>query len=241
MQQQKAHFLPYVQDIPFLKMLDLPQKAFVDLTDGFHAKVYLHQETITTRSVICDRVIIVTHGNAVVADVAKTPHLKPGESIGYTCIVSHRWMHLVTAHETVECIELPVKKYIAWLKAYDVYDKVYQWTMSLLHPNVSAYHPLFVEIEPCVASQQNVRMYPVNPTMKLMHFAARMNCSKPKKPPPTDVLLPRELSDSDEELPVAAIPSSPSFVSFSFDDDLVVEGESLMLFSQLITISHNFD
>eukprot|EP00759_Apiculatamorpha_spiralis_P023214 PhF_6_TR27119/c0_g1_i4/m.39519 len=26
MQQQKAHFLPYVQDIPFLKMLDLPQK-----------------------------------------------------------------------------------------------------------------------------------------------------------------------------------------------------------------------
>eukprot|EP00759_Apiculatamorpha_spiralis_P023211 PhF_6_TR27119/c0_g1_i1/m.39515 len=182
MQQQKAHFLPYVQDIPFLKMRDLPNHAYIDLTSRFMPKVYLHHDSITSRSELCDRVIIVIHGNAFIADENSSPALHVGESIGYACLVPHRWTRYICAHETVECIELPVQRYISWLRYYNVYDFVLHKTEVLMNPL------LFINehasVNDVVKTLSNPPTFPINHTMKHVQFASRHAREKFVQPEP---------------------------------------------------------
>eukprot|EP00759_Apiculatamorpha_spiralis_P051748 PhF_6_TR547/c1_g1_i1/m.498 len=169
LERQKANFINHVQHVPFVNLA--PREAVVELALQFKAKVYLHNEGITSHALLCDRIIIVTSGHAVVS--GQNTELVVGESIGWSCLGSHRWEHLVVAHETVEVIYLAYDTYKAWLVKYGLYHEVLMLTMSLLHPRVYAeFHSKAVEH---CRHLKNLSCFPVNTKPYFVRFATRVS------------------------------------------------------------------
>ncbi|CUG06172.1 cyclic nucleotide-binding protein, putative [Bodo saltans] len=101
--KQQKRYRPLIYQIPIIRQL-LEGEQINALSHLFEGRVYAAMDIVASKSDTCDRIIILTKGQ--VSFGVKGAEWAPGDSIGYTCLLQHRWSHSVVALQQTECIEL---------------------------------------------------------------------------------------------------------------------------------------
>jgi CRP-like cAMP-binding protein len=89
-------------------------------------------------------------------------YFAPGENIGATCVVTHRWSKMVVARSVTRVIELAKDDYVTALKRLGLYASVRRLVEALLFPNACGDPHLLLEAASAVANMQTVPTYPVS-------------------------------------------------------------------------------
>jgi hypothetical protein len=130
--QQQIRFRAFISSIPILGTY-LSVDQFTALSFLFEGRVYPTHSVILSKSAMCDRVIILTKGAVKFNDCKDEWGI--GESVGYTCLLPHRWALTAIAIEQCECIELSRKFLEAFLHDIGKYEEAKKISEALLYPN----------------------------------------------------------------------------------------------------------
>ena len=163
LQEQACKYNEWVRNTPLLCLLNLDlhlwELLMSDLSDAFTPRVSPKYTAVVSHSQLCDKLIIITAGKAMVRD--EDAEVVVGECIGFSCLIPHKWIAPVIAHESVECLELPCDTYRKILEKHGVYKKVLYYTKCMLHPVAMPKE----DVTYVLRSLQGIRtppLYPVN-------------------------------------------------------------------------------
>eukprot|EP01065_Artemidia_motanka_P026798 TRINITY_DN32034_c0_g1_i1.p1 TRINITY_DN32034_c0_g1~~TRINITY_DN32034_c0_g1_i1.p1 ORF type:complete len:1016 (+),score=219.08 TRINITY_DN32034_c0_g1_i1:389-3049(+) len=149
----KDALLRCIKACPVLMEVCTP-KTFADIRRALEPKCYSQRDHITSSSDICDRLLVMTRGRAVVQQNRheRKQFLHTGEFVGFTCLAEHRWLHAVVAQEACDVWELPRTKLAKILKQHGVLQKTLALIKALLQSD-----PLHA---PCDTTQATPRLFP---------------------------------------------------------------------------------
>eukprot|EP00759_Apiculatamorpha_spiralis_P038222 PhF_6_TR37584/c0_g1_i2/m.55762 len=128
--EQRSRYRDWGIRIPLLAAL-IPKSKLHDIILLFEPKVYRPMSVMCSTAHFCNKLIFLTAGNVRVGTNGK---FERGECIGYTCVLPHRWNDIVMSLNVVECLELDVKTFEAFLADCGVLDKVRGIVKKLLFP-----------------------------------------------------------------------------------------------------------
>eukprot|EP00756_Hemistasia_phaeocysticola_P060806 Hpha_TRINITY_DN4339_c0_g1::TRINITY_DN4339_c0_g1_i1::g.50017::m.50017 len=113
--------------------------CLADIRKALEPRCYGPRDYIISSSDICDRLLVLTRGKALVQQNLKPKRefLHAGEFIGFTCLAETRWLHGAVAQEACDGWELPRTKLAKILRAHGVLAKALDLTKQIItaHPN----------------------------------------------------------------------------------------------------------
>eukprot|EP01065_Artemidia_motanka_P021370 TRINITY_DN25543_c0_g1_i2.p1 TRINITY_DN25543_c0_g1~~TRINITY_DN25543_c0_g1_i2.p1 ORF type:complete len:1297 (+),score=390.72 TRINITY_DN25543_c0_g1_i2:55-3945(+) len=126
----------YILKIPLLRRV-LEKHMVQDLAALFQPCVYSAGDIICTKSEVVNRVIVLTRGKAQVHDGGpRRQHLAVGETIGFTCLLEHRWLHPVVAVSNVDIWAIDRDAYIRFLRQHGLWRDVLRMSALLMQPYI---------------------------------------------------------------------------------------------------------
>ena len=149
--------------IPLLENL-LALEHFNPLASLFEARVYLPMAVICSAAEQADRVVILTKGNVAVTKDGERKKWAPGEAVGYSCVVHHRWARTAVALDAAETIELPRALYCAFLRDAGAFEQVHDAILSMMFPDSGSKKDkkrAAKLLEKATAGRQTPLMFPV--------------------------------------------------------------------------------
>ena len=124
--------------IPLVQLFATPE-LWRDLRGLWRPRVLPAKQVVVSSADPCDRLILLISGTVKVRFANTTnreSYFHPGETIGYTCLVSHRWAQTLVAVTHCDAWELPREDFAAALRNHKIYHKVLGAAMQLVQPMV---------------------------------------------------------------------------------------------------------
>ena len=123
-----------VRSVPLLRDLLVNDTQVNELAALFTSRRIPATDMIVHASDTCDRLLCVTRGAARTVGTPTPYHLCIGDTIGFTCLLCHRWQHSVKAVEEVRVVELLRTKLYEYLQHHGLYSKMLELTIQLMQP-----------------------------------------------------------------------------------------------------------
>eukprot|EP01062_Namystynia_karyoxenos_P059742 TRINITY_DN51163_c0_g1_i1.p1 TRINITY_DN51163_c0_g1~~TRINITY_DN51163_c0_g1_i1.p1 ORF type:complete len:797 (+),score=206.21 TRINITY_DN51163_c0_g1_i1:93-2483(+) len=188
---KKCHglFRRVVNRIPLMRTVCGSERYLHGIETLFDARIYKAHTLICSRSAPADKVMVLLKGTVTVrAGFGSNPRLwPPGESVGWTCIIPHRWTLSALSQSATECLEIPRERFVRFLERNGGLGKVYRWARALMFP-CSTPDEEFSLVEDLTADV-TLRMYPVSARGSLCRIewgfvgvGAGSACSPPSSP-----------------------------------------------------------
>eukprot|EP01062_Namystynia_karyoxenos_P074200 TRINITY_DN71048_c0_g1_i1.p1 TRINITY_DN71048_c0_g1~~TRINITY_DN71048_c0_g1_i1.p1 ORF type:complete len:1020 (+),score=356.81 TRINITY_DN71048_c0_g1_i1:111-3170(+) len=129
----KDVLLRFMRACPVLRDV-CSSRCLADIRRAFEPKCYSQRDQIISSSNICDRLLVMTRGRAVVQQNRheRRQFLHCGDVVGFTCLAEARWLHAVVAQEACDVWELPRTKLAAILKEHGQLQKALALIKQLL-------------------------------------------------------------------------------------------------------------
>eukprot|EP00756_Hemistasia_phaeocysticola_P005151 Hpha_TRINITY_DN13201_c0_g2::TRINITY_DN13201_c0_g2_i1::g.154829::m.154829 len=159
LEAQQNLYRQSIYKIPILKTI-CTRDQMRELVNVFTARLYKPLSTICSTSDVADRIVVLYKGRV---RVGHSGRWTPGEAVGFTCVVTHRWAEPAVTSNVGECLELGRNKYEAFLRRHNLYDAVCTWVTALMFPFApSSRHPDVAIVKDFVADQRTPPMHPTS-------------------------------------------------------------------------------
>ena len=167
---------------PMLRDLNAPDECFTELCEQMVPTVFVPNQQVVSAVDVCDALLILSRGRAIVRQhlVLEPAYIEPGDTIGYTCLVDHRWLFPVSAVVTSDVWKLSQKALHNTLKKYSLLKAAGMETKKLLQSAGGASRVLRTEEDPPL-------LHPVKGLPEDIGHVMSY-CVKPPSSPPPKVL-----------------------------------------------------
>eukprot|EP01062_Namystynia_karyoxenos_P062193 TRINITY_DN55115_c0_g1_i1.p1 TRINITY_DN55115_c0_g1~~TRINITY_DN55115_c0_g1_i1.p1 ORF type:complete len:1020 (+),score=157.56 TRINITY_DN55115_c0_g1_i1:329-3061(+) len=158
---QQNLFKEHIAEIPLLRG-NISRQELREVVASFIAKVYKPMSFITSTAHFADRVVVLYKGRVRVGEPSFRRHTwYRGEAVGYTAVIPHRWAMLAMACEVVECLEVPIETYDAFLRKVGIRKMVVESIKRLMFPNAFPQEEVLA-VQEQVAHLRTPPLYPIS-------------------------------------------------------------------------------
>eukprot|EP01060_Flectonema_neradi_P005378 TRINITY_DN13576_c0_g2_i1.p1 TRINITY_DN13576_c0_g2~~TRINITY_DN13576_c0_g2_i1.p1 ORF type:complete len:691 (+),score=108.53 TRINITY_DN13576_c0_g2_i1:106-2178(+) len=164
---------------PMLRDLNAPDECFSELCEQMVPTVFVPNQQVVSAVDICDALLILSRGRAIVRQnlVLEQAYIEPGDTIGYTCLVDHRWLFPVSAVITSDVWKLSQKSLHNTLKKYGLLKAAGALTRKLLQSSGGAARVLRTETDPPL-------LHPIKGLPEDIGHVMSYSVKPPSSPPP---------------------------------------------------------
>eukprot|EP01065_Artemidia_motanka_P024482 TRINITY_DN29232_c0_g1_i2.p1 TRINITY_DN29232_c0_g1~~TRINITY_DN29232_c0_g1_i2.p1 ORF type:complete len:880 (+),score=221.05 TRINITY_DN29232_c0_g1_i2:83-2722(+) len=132
LRRQPGLFLSVARKIPLLNACFRTSERVEGIEKLFDACILKPLSMVVHRSGVADRIIFLHRGRVVMLPSRR--QWPPGDSIGWTCLVPHRWGLSAVAQTTTELLVVNREKFLEFVQQHGCEQVVLKWTQALLFP-----------------------------------------------------------------------------------------------------------
>ena len=143
------------------QVIVLKIQPFISLAVKFKLRLYRPLQTITSKSEICNRIIIPLSGKLTIVTSGIDREWYIGEPAGFTSVLPHRWAHSSFAATTVQCLELSSSLYVTHMKEQGKYREAAKLSKYLINP-IACSDSQYDRSQIVVEHLRTPHMYPVS-------------------------------------------------------------------------------
>eukprot|EP00756_Hemistasia_phaeocysticola_P053818 Hpha_TRINITY_DN29768_c0_g1::TRINITY_DN29768_c0_g1_i1::g.2692::m.2692 len=155
-------FASIAKRVPFLRHAVWDLCSAEGIKELFDAQINQAGDMVLSRPEVANRVVYL-HKGRITLTQHTVPHQqvwRPGETVGWTCLVPHRWCLTAVAHTAVELLVIPRERYYKFLELHGGLEVVMRWTCALLFPCTVPRRD-WLEAE-AATEDVSIRAYPVS-------------------------------------------------------------------------------